>query len=350
MNKAYRRWALGLTAGLLALLMLCAVFTAAVDPYFHYRDPDPDAEVYFDQRYQCAGLLRSQSYETVLMGTSLAANYRPVWFDTFYHTTTVKVTIPDGGLHEFDVALRYAFEEQDVKRVIFGLDPNILARSPKDAPDQLPEYLYDNNPLNDAPYLLNKDVLLRCFYALREKAAGKTQALQDAYLWDGDVYFSRELALAGYKRPEPSGTVMPSDALIPDCDANLATVTSWLKEHPDTHFVFYVSPYSILFWDKMTRLGETDAMLTMLSHMADVLLAYDNAEIQFFMDDRAVVTNLDNYADHIHVAGRVTYEMAKDMPGGKYRLTEKNKDAVLDDLRDLVVHYDYDSIWGGAAS
>ena len=35
---------------------------------------------------------RSQSYETVLMGSSLAANYRPFWFDVFYETSTVKVT------------------------------------------------------------------------------------------------------------------------------------------------------------------------------------------------------------------------------------------------------------------
>ena len=42
-----------------------------VDPFFHYRTPDPEAEVWFEERGQTAGLLRSQDYETVLMGTSL---------------------------------------------------------------------------------------------------------------------------------------------------------------------------------------------------------------------------------------------------------------------------------------
>ena len=99
------------------------------------------------------------------------------------------------------------------------------------------------------------------------------------------------------------------------------------------------------FWDKTARLGQTEAMLTLLEEAAETLLQYDNAEIQFFMADREVITNLDNYADHIHVAGRVTYRMARAMPTGEYRLTSENRTEVLDGLRDFVIHYDYESIW-----
>ena len=52
-------------------------------------------------------------------------------------------------------------------------------------------------------------------------------------------------------------------------------------------------------------------MLTMLADAVETLLAYDNAELQFFMADRDVISDLDNYADHIHVAGRVTYRLAE---------------------------------------
>lgn len=345
MEKSYRRWTLGLVGAILAALVLCAGFVRVVDPFFHYRAPDPEAEVWFDQRYQTAGLIRSQDYETILMGTSLAANYRPLWFDAFYDTTTVKVTFPNGGFHEFTQALDYAYETHDVKRVIFGLDPNILCRSVAEAPDELPAYLYDTNPWNDGPYLFNKDVLIRSLYVLREKAAGNTQALQDAFLWDGDVFFSKELALASYPRPEPTGTVEPADAFLDICQENLNVVEGWLEDHPDTQFVFYYSPYSILFWDKMQRLGQTDAMIEMLKYATAQLLTYDNAEVQCFLTDTDIITGLDNYADHIHVAGRITYQMAQAMPGGAYRLTEENYESKLDALREFVVNYDYDSIW-----
>ena len=345
MERPYRRWVLALVTAAALALGLCAGFVRLADPFFHYRTPDPEAEVWFDQRYQTAGLLRSQDYETILMGTSLAANYRPLWFDVFYDTKTVKATFPNGGFHEFTQALEYAYTAHDVKRVIFGLDPNILCRSAEEAPDELPAYLYDANPWNDGPYLFNKGVLLRSLYVLKEKAEGETQALQDAFIWDGEVFFSRELALASYQRPAPAGETLPADAFLEVCQENLDVVEGWLRDHPDTEFIFYYSPYSILFWDKMQRLGETDAMFEMLRYATGRLLQHDNAQVQCFLTDTDIITDLDNYADHIHVAGRITYRMAQAMPGGAYRLTEENYEGRLDALREFVVNYDYESIW-----
>ena len=345
MKQPNQRWAAVLLGTAALLLLLCAAAVRTVDPFFHYHDPAPEGEVWFDQRAQGAGLLRTQEYETVLMGSSLAANYRSFWFDVFYDTSTVKVTFPNGGFEEFSTALDYAYTQQDVKRVIFGLDPNLLARSPEEAPDQLPEYLYDDNPLNDGKYLLNKDVLMRCGYTLLKQRAGEIQPLQDAFVWDGNVFFSRSLALAGYDRPEPVDESAPEDAFLENARANLATVTGWLEAHPDTELIFWFSPYSILFWDKMDRQGETEAMLTLLEEVTETLLAYDNAELQFFMADEAVITDLNNYADHIHVAGKVTYRLAEAMPTGAYRMTGENRMEMLDGLRQLVVNYDYDQIW-----
>lgn len=345
MKKAYIRWTAALLAVVLVLLVLCGGMVYKVDPFFHYHDPDPESEVWFDQRAQSAGLLRTQEYDTVFMGSSLAANYRSFWFDVFYDASTVKVTFPNGGFGEFDTALDYAYTRQEVRRVIFGLDPNLLARSRSEEPRELPEYLYDDNIWNDGKYLLNKDVLLRSAYTLLQKRGGQTQSIQDAFVWDGNVYFSKAQALAGYDRPEVAGETAPADAFLENGRANLSVVVSWLEEHPETEFIFYLSPYSILFWDKMDRLGQTEAMLTLLEETVRTLLAYDNAQVQFFMADTGIITDLDNYADHIHIAGRVTYQMAKAMPGGQYRLTEETYAEVLDGLREFVVHYDYGEIW-----
>jgi len=345
MKIPYKRWAALLLVLFAAGMALCAAVVCVVDPFFHYRAPDPEGEVWFDQRCQGAGLLRSQEYETVLMGSSLAANYRPFWFDVFYETSTVKVTFPNGGFREFDQALDYAYTQQDVNRVIFGLDPNLLSRSPEEEPDQMPNYLYDDNLWNDGKYLWNKDVLMRSVYTLMKQRAGETQTLQDAFVWDGNVFFSKQLALAGYQRPEATGETLPAEAFLENCEAHLDVVTAWLEEHPDTEFIFFFSPYSILAWDQYQRLGETEAMLTMLDYATERLLRYDNVELQFFLADFPAITNLDNYADHIHVAGRVTYAMSKAMPEGTYRMTAENRTEVLDALREFVVHYDYDSIW-----
>lgn len=345
LKDAKQHWAAVLLAVTAGILILCAAAVRLVDPFFHYRAPDPAGEVWFDQRAQGAGLLRSQEYETILMGSSLAANYRPFWFDVFYETSTVKVTFPNGGFREFGQALAYANTRQDVKRVIFGLDPNLLSRSPAEEPDQLPLYLYDDDPWNDGQYLLNKDALLRSAYTVLKKAQGETQTLQDAFVWDGNVSFNREEALGGYERPEHREAAKPTYSFRENYLANLKEVTGWLERYPDTEFIFYFSPYSILFWDKMDRLGETEAVFAMLDEVTEVLLEYGNVELQFFMDDTPVITDLDNYADHIHVAGRVTYQMSRSMPTGEYRLTAENRRERLSALREFVVNYDYAGIF-----
>ena len=345
MKDVRGRWASGVLAVTALLLAACAAAVYLVDPFFHYRAPDPEGEVWFDQRSQGAGLLRSQEYETLLLGSSLAANYRPFWFDVFYETSTVKITFPNGGFGEFGEALAYAKARQDVKRVIFGLDPNLLSRSPAEEPHQLPDYLYDDDPWNDGQYLLNKDALFRSAYTVLKRTQGETQSIQDAFVWDGNVSFNREEALGGYDRPETREAKKPADYFQENCAANLRQVTGWLEAYPDTAFIFYFSPYSILFWDKMDLLGETEAVLTMLDQVTETLLRYDNAELQFFMDDFEVITNLDNYADHIHVAGRVTYQMSKAMNTGVYRLTEENRRERLEALGAFVESYDFQQLF-----
>ncbi len=346
MKNPYRRFAVGLLLALSLAFIFCAAIVIRVDPFFHYRSPDAAGEVWFEERYQMAGLLRTQEYETVLMGTSLAANYRPEWLEEAFDTSAVKVTFPNGGFHEFDVALEYAFSQQEVGRLIFGLDPNILARSPAEAPDELPEYLYDDNPLNDAPYLWSKSVLTRSVYVAMEKAEGRVRPLQEAFLWDDEtMYFSRNNAIKSYPRPEVKETAAAEDAFLPACEENLAVVKSWIEAHPETEFHFYFSPYSILFWDKMTRQGETEAMFTMLSYTVQELLSYENVSLHCFLTDIGIITDLDHYTDHIHVSDEITHYMVGAMAEGTHLLTEENYRAQLEALRTFVVNYDYESIF-----
>ena len=41
MEKAYRRFAVGLLVALGILFLLCAAVVIRIDPFFHYRDVDP---------------------------------------------------------------------------------------------------------------------------------------------------------------------------------------------------------------------------------------------------------------------------------------------------------------------
>ena len=181
MNKTYQRWACGFLAVLLAALALCAGTVWAVDPCLYYRMPAERQAVFFNERYQAAGMAKNVPAETVLLGTSMAANYRSSWIEEFYHGPGLRITIPDGYFSEFDQVMDLLFRENPPKRVLFALDLNTLIRDDSGVTDAMPGYLYNRNPLDDVKYLLNKDSLYYSFYALVTARDGGGQTLDEGF-------------------------------------------------------------------------------------------------------------------------------------------------------------------------
>ncbi len=332
-----------LLLGVFAVLGCSSLGVYCLDPYFHYHDPDVTGDVWMDERYQAAGLLRTQDYDTVLMGTSLAANYQPSWLDEAFGGKAVQVTLPNGSIDEFSTVLHYAMDCQDVNRVVMGLDANIVARAAGEDPYELPTYLYNHNPVDDLAYLWNKETLAKGVYAQHLQQTTDLKPLDEAFLWD--YTFSKVQALVSYPRPEPSDTVQPDDYFLTNAQSHLDVVTAWLETYPDVDFHFYLSPYSVLFWDKMDREGTTQSMLTLLDYLLTTLSAYDNATVHFFMGDTDIITNLDNYTDHIHVSAAITHAMVNAMAEGTYAVETGNIAHTVDELGTFVVNYDYNRIF-----
>lgn len=146
MKQAYRRWVCGLLTVLIALLAVCGAIVYVVDPCLYYRLPDKWQPVFFNERYQMAGLAKNVEADTVLVGTSMAANYRASWIEGTFGTSAVRLTIPDGYYSEFDQLMNVLFRAQDPERVIFGMDVSILIRDESGLTGAMPEYLYNSTP------------------------------------------------------------------------------------------------------------------------------------------------------------------------------------------------------------
>ena len=186
-TSLHRRWARGFLAALLLLLTAAATAVAVFDPCFYYRLPPEGEGIYFSERCQMAGLIRNVPADTVVMGTSMAANYRKSHIEEVFGGTGLRVTIPDGYLSEFDQAMSLLFREQSPERVLFGLDLNILVRDESGLTASMPGYLYDANPLNDLQYLLNKDMLYYSVYAPLARGWGEGQTLDEGFTWDAGI-------------------------------------------------------------------------------------------------------------------------------------------------------------------
>ena len=105
MKNAYKRWAIGLLAGITLLLGVCAAVVYRVDPFCYYRMPADWKPVFFDERSQAVAFVKHAPADTVLLGTSMGANYRAGVIAETFGGTAARVTLPDGYLSEFDAAM-----------------------------------------------------------------------------------------------------------------------------------------------------------------------------------------------------------------------------------------------------
>lgn len=345
MKQAYKRWVCGLLAACAVLLAACAAVVYFVDPCLYYRIPEDWDPVLFSERYQAAGLAKNVPADTVLMGTSLAANYRRSEIAETFGTTAVRITIPDGYLSEFDKTMDVLFRSQDPQRVIFGLDANILVRDESGLTSAMPDYLYNGNPFDDVKYLINKDTLYYSAYVLMANRWDEADTLDEGFTWDGDVWWNHATALANYTRPEIVQETVPADAYLRHASDNLDVVEGWITAHPETEFDIFFPPYSILFWDKTARLGETEAVFAALDLACERLLQYDNVRLYNFLMDPDIVLDLDNYCDYVHHSGAVCTQVLAKMAVGECRMTEENYRDTLAQWRDFVVDYDYEKYW-----
>lgn len=345
MKQAYKRWVCGLLAACAVLLAACAAVVYFVDPCLYYRIPEDWDPVLFSERYQAAGLAKNVPADTVLIGTSLAANYRRSEIAETFGTTAVRITIPDGYLSEFDKTMDVLFRSQDPQRVIFGLDANILVRDESGLTSAMPDYLYNGNPFDDVKYLINKDTLYYSAYVLMANRWDEADTLDEGFTWDGDVWWNHATALANYTRPEIVQETVPADAYLRHASDNLDVVEGWITAHPETEFDIFFPPYSILFWDKTARLGETEAVFAALDLACERLLQYDNVRLYNFLMDPDIVLDLDNYCDYVHHSGAVCTQVLAKMAAGECRMTEENYRDTLAQWRDFVVDYDYEKYW-----
>lgn len=334
-------------AAILACFGALIALLSMEDPFFVLNGiGEEETALFGNQRYEIPGLIRHQDYSAVVMGTSLAANYRASWFTEGLGKKTLKITFPDGWVSEFDTSLKLAFRTHPgLEAVYFCFDPNILIRPDSERTVELPRYLYNLNPLDDVEYLLNADTYALALRAWLDRRESKTVTLDEAYIWDKTYVFSKSQTLANYHRPPVSGTALPDDAFLTVADENLAVACRWAREHPEVTFVIWFPPYSVLYWDLRTRDGTDRALIAAVEHAAFTLLEYDNVELHCFLDAFDVITDLDNYTDHVHCSAAVTAWAAQNLLEGGWELTRENCQDRLDALRRFAAEYDYDAIF-----
>lgn len=355
-SNLFKRTVLGFLALAVIGCVLVGALVVYVDPFFHYHAPLKGFPYLVDnQLSQNPGMASHMEYDSVILGSSMTVNFQTAWFEELMELNTIKLSysgaFPKDQANIMDVIFASGSHKGDkrIKKVFLGVDVITYTGGVDETKYPIPEYLYDDNYLNDIEYLLNKDVVLN--YILRPMADPDPTDLSNVYAsWWTEEYYSEEWVLHNYAPPPQVAEETPPEAYIGAAEANLAAnICPYIEKNPETDFVIFFPPYSILFWNDVLKENHLEATIEEYRYIANRLNAYENVEVYFFPDLEEIVCDLDNYADYSHYHPRYNRYMAEcfaDKTGVVAKEGEGGKgiDEYLLHMREIAEGFDYEEL------
>ena len=314
-----KRWVLGTLGALLAGAALCAGTVYVVDPFEHYRE-SAILPLYDQESYNNPGIVRNYAYDAVILGTSMVEMSNPSVIDDCFGVQSVKLPMRGSHTAQMGWQLTHVLEKKpDLKLAILAVDAYSLMGPPNDR-EEIFDYMWNDNPLDDVNYLFNRDVLfVRVPRTLKNIGKPLDTKRDDMFKWV-DVVFSEEEVLKTISF-SPQGEMQPADSRIERSTENIQKhLIPSIEAHPETNFKIYMPPYSAGYWYQMTRGGLSEQQFRSRKLVCELLLDYPNVEIYDFSSRVEWISDLDNYFDYSHHSSEISDALMRAMAAGENRV------------------------------
>ena len=310
----------------LAVIAMAVALNFIVDPLQLLRPARFYHPMYSnDSRMQNAGLIRSQEFDTVFMGTSLAIHFRQSDIDRLVGGHSLKLAMSGSTSHEQSFVLAAALERHP-KRVIWQMDDWIFRDAPEiDSNPFLPADLYRRNAKGLAEYLFSGAMARESLWMMArsvgpfEKTVARltTGVIFKFPIADADDinvltpnfdvagFYNAQRALASFvdvTAPVRSSYLAEGynyDTMVGNFERDAVAL---IEKNPDVKFDIYFPPYSILQFVAMRDASPATLGIVydFTAYAASRLTRFPNVSLHDFRDVKEITHNLGNYGDVIH--------------------------------------------------
>lgn len=338
-----------LTLGLLLFSLFVIIGSVVlIDPFevyhkafFHIPPIENTTQIYSN-----AGIAKSYEYDSVIIGSSMTENFTPSQLDRELGGSFIKLPINAGSPFNHKQMMDMAFAAQDIRRIFYGVDIELFTYFYKTPKCEMPEYLYDSNLFNDTAYWFNKSVLFTYIPACLKTLGQNDPAQRDTmYNWGAMYEYGKEAAcrgvsITGENVPQQgtSDEVVLAQQTMLNVEYN---VLPYVKAHPDTEFIFFFPPYSLVNWYRFYQQGDMEYHLMQKAAFVKALLPYPNVRIYDFQARTDWILDLDNYIDASHYGPWINDAMVEHVARDEYRVmdveTALSNNAVIRDHVDYLI-------------
>jgi hypothetical protein len=348
-----------------AIVLSAAMLNYVVDPLQLFRPARLFAAMYSaDTRMQDAGLIRSQDFDTVFMGTSLGIHYRQSDIDRALSVRSVKLSMTGSSSKEQSFVLTAALRRHP-KRVIWQMDDWIFGEAADvDAESYLPAGFYRRDAKGIAGYLFSGAmareslwIAARSVPPLQPVVARLTNDAMFKF-WVADVddinalprdfdvtaAYNARKALSAFKRitdPVRSAYLAAGFDYTAMVKAFERDALGLIEKNPGVTFDIYFPPYSILQFVAMRDASPATLKIVydFTAYAFPRLVKYSNVRLHDFRAIKEVTHDLDNYGDVIHHSPAVDLKVLCWLAGGTYHVDPAAPLRSLEQLKAQVEAY-----------
>lgn len=355
MKQPSKKWTILFLAVWLGILAAVSGVIAVVDPFFHYHKPLSGLFYHIlYERNQNNGIVRHFDYDAIVTGTSMAERFKASELDALFGVNSVKVPLSGATYKEINDTLAVALKHHpDTKMIVRPLDMYMFGEDKDKLREDLgvyPDYLYDSNPLNDAPYTLNKEILCElALTSILDYLGGAEGGWTDFDLYPRieRTVLGRENVLMGrsaFARSPQTQSLTEEDKARIYANAE-QNVLALAREYPDTEFYYFFPPYSAVWWGDLLQKGELLKQIEAEQYVIELILQCDNILLFSFNDAFEITTDLNNYSDLLHYAEHINSYILQQMQQGNHRITRGNYLEYLNREREFYTNFDYNSLF-----
>lgn len=341
-------------AGFLLTLGVIGGFIILIDPFYHYHAPILGTEVYlYNPVYQTPGAASHFEYNSAIVGTSMTENFRSSWFEEL-GLNTIKLSYSGARCTDLRSILDQVYESgNQIQYIMMDINDYQLSSNPEERYVDLPEYLYENVWWKDTQYLFNSDIFWMSVGRVLEAATDHQPNPDDAYTWEDPALFSEEIIKLNYRDEivhlqelmEKGEAEEYNEERFLQWEENLDHIIPVIEAHPETQFVIFYPPYSLVYWQQQLLSGQLDDLLGMYAASAKRLLQMENVKVFIFFGEKEIISDLNNYRDYCHYAPEINRYIFECIRDGKNEMTEEKIDSYFEDLGDFIRQYPYEKIW-----
>lgn len=342
-----KRWTMLTLALLIGALISIVAAVVIIDPFqiYHRATSFTPPITNGTQNYFNAGIAKSYDYDSVIIGSSMTENFTPSQLDELLGGHFIKLPINGGSSFNHKQMMDLAFGTHEIRTIFYGLDIEALTHFYKTPKCEMPEYLYDDNLFNDTQYWFNKSVLAsyipKCLRTLGRPDESQRDTM---YNW-GDLYeYGRVATLRSVEitdKEVPQAPLQEDPVLGQQYLLNIRhNFLPYIEGHPDTEFIFFFPPYSLVRWYELYQQGLFHEFLVQKEAIVKSLLPYENVRIYDYQARLDWITDLNNYIDPGHYGPWINDEIVRLVAADQGRITTvaqaQANDAVLIEHVDLL--------------